>query len=95
VIVTKKQKIEIVQAMKVGDPYTFIRDEPIYTHDSGGVEPVQIGDTIAHCFSTAEPARAFRVKAIHHETVYETEFVGFFVIDHEANTTRILPDFPR
>lgn len=92
-LVKKIPQHEVVKDLQIGDPYTFIRDEPVYTHDTG--EPVKVGDTISHCFSTAEPARAFRIKAIHHETVYETEFVGFFVIDREADTTRILPDFPR
>lgn len=73
-MLTKKPQHEAVKDMQIGDPYTFILDEPI--RDKEG-QPAKIGGVIDKWFSTAEPARLFEIVAIHHESVYETKFVGF------------------
>ena len=59
-----------------GDPWTMIRDEPIYHLGSDMRITVKVGDTINKWFATNEPGRLFRVTAIHGCT-YETVYLGF------------------
>lgn len=56
-----------------GDPWTMILDEPVLTERG---EPAGVGCIISKWFATNEPARLFRVTAVHGCT-YETRFIGF------------------
>lgn len=87
-LTAKKDPHEVVKELQIGDPWTLIRDEP--RRDEAG-EPLKPGNVLCKWFATNEPARAFEITAIHHESVYETKFVGFYDRDPETGAWSVKP----
>jgi hypothetical protein len=62
--------------LAIGDPYTFLLDEPGLRDDG---TPVEVGDTIQRVHNTADGGRYFEVVAIHQGgQVFETRYLGRF-----------------
>lgn len=76
------------KSLVVGDPYSFIRDEPFRLEDDS---EISVGQLISHWFATNEPGRIFRVETIHPlkdgAVTYETTFIGFQIVRKNADGT--------
>lgn len=70
-----KDRSAVYRDLRLGDPWIFIMNAPILNPKTG--KPAQVADTIIRRFRPDEPARAFEIRAIHRETVYETVYGGF------------------
>lgn len=63
------QKLDRIDTVKVGDPFTFL-DLPNLPDDA------KVGTILSDWWATDEPARLFRITAIHPHAV-ETIYLGF------------------
>jgi hypothetical protein len=70
----QNDKISADTALQPGDPWTFIRDQPLRNAETG--EPLKPGDGIVQKAGQGSLPRLFEVRAIHRGCVYETTYRG-------------------
>ena len=80
-------------ALALGDPWTMIAHDALIDEATGKL--LDVGNVFTKIFSTAEPAKAFRITAVNYvdgrRWTYQSIFIGFAIIDDAAKTYRIEP----
>lgn len=60
--------------LQPGDPWTFIRDQPLVNAETG--QPLKPGDMIVRRFEPDGRAHLFEIRAVHFGSIYETIYRG-------------------